>query len=46
MKTFYFVDEKSGERRRKLTPDEARSIVAVKMKKREASPEGRATLSR
>ena len=37
MKPFYLVDKESGQRRRKLTPDEARSIVAVK--KGEASPE-------
>ena len=37
MKTFYLVDKESGQRRRKLTPDEADSIVAVK--EDEASPE-------
>ena len=30
MNTFYFVDKESGKRVRKLTPDEARNIVAVK----------------
>ena len=37
MNTFYLVDKESGQRVRKLTPDEARSIVAVK--KGRASPE-------
>ena len=30
MNTFYLVDKESGKRVRKLTPDEARNIVAVK----------------
>ena len=30
MNTFYLVEEESGKRLRRLTPDEARSIVAVK----------------
>ena len=37
MKTFYLVEEESGKRFRKLTPDEADSIVAVKEGR--ASPE-------
>ncbi|MDD9990792.1 MAG: hypothetical protein OXP75_03245 [Rhodospirillales bacterium] len=37
MTTFYLVDKESGERLRKLTPDEARSIEAVK--KGRAGPE-------
>ena len=37
MTTFYLVDKESGKRLRKLTPDEARSIVAVK--EGEARPE-------
>ena len=37
MKPFYLVDKESGQRVRKLIPDEARSIVAVK--KDRASPE-------
>ena len=37
MKPFYLVDKESGKRVRKLTPDEARNIVAVKEGR--ASPE-------